>query len=100
MGAGRSRSDRERTKKHAQFSYHGENRAIRIRCLAHQTGSSVIVADDDDMQAEDLDMHEITCALQIRKRSNDRDDDCNHDPRVAEHGVHTPNHKDTPSRCV
>lgn len=26
-----------------------------------------MVADDDDVQSEDLDMHQITCALQIRK---------------------------------
>ena len=52
--------ERERARD-VQVSDHGENRAIRIRCLAHESGSGVIVADDDDVHAEELDVHKVTC---------------------------------------
>ena len=64
---------------HVQLSDHGENGAVRIRRLAHETGSNVTVADDDDVQAEDLDVHNVTwCTCKSWERemseSSDRDD--------------------------
>ena len=42
------------------LSYHGENGTIRISRLAHEAGSGIVAAENDDVHAEDLDMYNIT----------------------------------------
>ena len=51
----------KRHEKDAQLSDHSEDRAIRIGRLAHEIVGSFDAADNDDVHAEDLDVHDITC---------------------------------------
>ncbi len=53
----------EGRKKDLQLPDHRENRSIRIGRLAHKAVGGIEAADDNDVQTEDLDVHDITCCM-------------------------------------
>lgn len=55
-----SRKHRTNEKSPPQLSDHREDRAIRIGRLAHEVVGRIDAADDNDVQTEDLDVHDIT----------------------------------------
>ena len=44
-----------------QFPDHSEDRTIGIGRLAHEGVGSFVTCDDDNVETEDLDVHDITC---------------------------------------
>lgn len=48
-------------KANPQLSNHSEDRTIGIGRLAHEGVGSFVTCDDDNVETEDLDVHDITC---------------------------------------
>jgi hypothetical protein len=57
-----------------QFPDHSEDRTIRIGRLAHESVGSFDAADDDDVETEDLDVHDITCLVRVNRQGCASDD--------------------------
>ena len=63
-----TRCQNKAREKDPQLPDHSEDRAIRIGRLTHEVVGSFDAADNDDVHAEDLDVHDITCLARVNHR--------------------------------